>query len=77
MKAKIKLFFLTLRYILVDWLVEVCTMKVCVVTVVQRRRKQSRAGGGRGAASRKRAPYFTLANKQKSLINFKKIACLY
>ncbi len=31
----------------------------------QRRQKQSRAGGG--AASRKRAPYFTLADKQKSL----------
>ena len=28
-------------------------------------RKQSRAGGG--TASRKRAPYFTLANKQKGL----------
>ncbi len=32
---------------------------------IQRRRKQSRAGGG--AASRKRAPYLTLTNKQKSL----------
>ena len=58
MKAKIKLFFLTLRYILVDWLVEVCTMKVCVVTVVQRRRKQSRAGGGEGGSISKKGTLF-------------------
>ncbi len=41
----------------------------------QRHRKQSRAGGG-GAASRKRAPYFTLANKQKSLILKKSLSLL-